>query len=126
MADESPNGSLQLAVGELKGAVTGLATMLADQNKTSSDFRKEMMDVFKGMRADYKEQAALLTQHIREDNEIKSIVAEHAAWKRDAEAKVEQMWDRNNSQRGFIAAIGLIGSMIGGGIVAGVEYFRGH
>lgn len=132
MVDTVPD-NLAMAIGELKGAVSGLVTMLKDQNDAAAKNRSEFMEIFKGIRADNKEQADMLAQHMKEDSVMYSTVVQLATWRKDAEdrmdaseKKIDTLWDTNNNQKGFIAAIGLIGSIIGGGIVASIEYVKGH
>ena len=127
MADETPNGNLALAVGELKGSMSGIKTILENQDKASSEFRTQMAATFKDIQANTAKQADLLAQHIKEDAEIKSAVLQLVTWKADSEKKIETLWDTNNKQTGFFDASKIMGGAlwgaISGAVVVGINYF---
>jgi hypothetical protein len=120
--------SLAMAVGELKGSFNTLAAMLQAQNESSSSYRKEQeartevsrtefMRIFEGIRTDNKGTADLLAAH-------EKALGNFADWKQTAEPRVNTLWDKSNNQNGIIATIGALGTIIGGGIVAVMEYFH--
>src|ERR1700722_1424816 len=105
---DNPPETVALALGELKGTVNGLVRTLEDQNKTAAVSREEFMEIFKGIRADSKEQAVLLQSHIKEDNLHHSALLELMTWKKDAELKVDSLWDFRQQNQGFLSATRLI------------------
>lgn len=116
MVEETPN-NVGMAIGELKGLVSGLSTMLTQQNVSAASNREELMRYLKNT---YDS----LQEHIKEDAVINNAVIQLTKWQSDASPKVDTLWDEKNSQRGFLAAVGLVGSIVGGIIVAGVEWLK--
>lgn len=134
MADSIPESSA-LALGRLIGTVEGLVRAIDEQNKTSAarkkeqdeatvKSREEFMQIFQGMREDSKANQEALAEHIKEDLVYHGAMQEFATWKKDVEPKVDTLWDSKNRAQGAIVASGTIGSILGGTIVAVVEYFK--
>lgn len=117
MADETPITSLALSVGEMKGDMKGIKSILENQDKNSAEFRNSVMELFKGIREDFKDHGEKIQAHHQSLTELRN-------WKNGAEEKVDDLWDAKNNQKGFIAAITIAGSIIGGSIVAAIEWFR--
>jgi hypothetical protein len=124
-----------LALGKLIGTVDSLVRTLDEQNKSSAKYREEQniaaaksrdefMEVFKGIRSDSKEQAKLLQDHMKEDSDNHNSLVEVMTWKKDAEPKVDNLWDNQNRQNGVMVACGIMGSVVGGAIVASIEFFK--
>ena len=124
MADDTPNSALALAVGNLTGNVSVLTKMLENQDKASAVSRAEIMDIFKGVRDDNKEQAEYLKKHIEEDAKVNQAVLELMTWKLDAKSKVDTLWDTKNRQAGAMTIMGILGSFVGGAFVAGIEWLK--
>ena len=133
MADTPETAAL--ALGKLIGTVEGLVRAIEEQNKTAAKTkeeqnqaamksREEFMGIFKGIRDDNKDQAKLMQEHILEDNVHHGALLKLAAWQQDVGPKIDNLWDNQNRQKGAIVASGTIGSIIGGAIVAVIEFFK--
>ncbi len=133
--NDTPVTDQSLAIGTLIGTMNGVVKTLEEQNKTNAEnqrrieataaeSRKEFMDVFKGMREDLKASNAIVQEHMKEDAAYHSAVVEITNWKKDAEPKVDTLWDGKNQQRGVLIATGTISSLIGGCVVAVIEYLK--
>lgn len=116
--------STALALGTLIGTVNGLVQTLKDQNSASAKNREEFLDIFKGIRQDNKDNNEALQKHIQEDLIYHGAMNEFSLWKKDAEPKVDDLWDRQNRQKGAIIASTSIGGLIGGAIVATIEWAK--
>ena len=115
--------SATLALGTLIGTVNGLVKTLEKQNEAFAENRKEVMDIFKGMREDSKELGAKIDTHMRDDGLVHNIVLELKNWKDDAAPKVDNLWDTQNKGKGAAWASGVFGTFIGGIIVAAADIF---
>lgn len=116
--------STALAIGKLMGTVESLVATLKQQNDTAAISRKEFMDMFQGIRDDNASQLKIMQEHFEEDRRHFQKTADLETWKVDAKPKIDALWDSQNTQKGWLLAVGTIGSMIGGGIVASIEYFK--
>ena len=119
MADEA-NQALAVAVGTLTGTVTAVMKTLDDQNKSSAINRQEFLKALEDNHKDTKEALSLLSMHIKEDSVMNQAVVELMTWKGKAEGRVDILWDTKNKQSGAAGVMGIIGSIIGGLLVAGV------
>ena len=124
MADDAQNSALALAVGTLTGNVSVLTKMLENQDKASATNRGEVMDIFRGVREDNKEQAEYLRKHIEEDAKVNQAVLELMTWKMDAKTKVDTLWDGKNKQIGAMGTVGILCGFMGGAIMAAIEWMR--
>ena len=120
MADEA-NQALAVAVGTLTGTVTAVMKALDDQNKSSAINRQEFLKALEDNHKDTKEALSLLSTHIKEDSVMNQAVVELMTWKGKAEGMVDILWDTKNKQSGAAGVMGIIGSIIGGLLVAGVD-----
>ena len=120
MADEA-NQALAVAVGTLTGTVTAVMKTLDDQNKNSAINRQEFLKALEDNHNDTKEALSLLSMHIKEDSVMNQAVVELMTWKGKAEGMVDILWDTKNKQSGAAGVMGIIGSIIGGLLVAGVD-----
>ena len=120
MADEA-NQALAVAVGTLTGTVTAVMKALDDQNKSSAINRQEFLKALEDNHKDTKEALSLLSTHIKEDSVMNQAVVELMTWKGKAEGRVDILWDTKNKQSGAAGVMGIIGSIIGGLLVAGVD-----
>lgn len=119
---DTPESSL--ALGKLIGTVDGLVKAIDEQNKTAASSRIEFLKVFEGIRADNKEVVEALQEHVKEDLVYHGAMNEISLWKKDSEGKVDQLWDGQNRQRGFMVAVGLIAGAIGAALTYGIEWFK--
>lgn len=128
MTDIMADQSLALEVGKLTGTVNGLIDTLKSQNQVAAETRKEQndtaeksraefMEIFKGMREDIKSSNKLVQDHMQLDAPIHDTV-------RDMEPKVATLWDNQNKQKGIFLAVGTVGTILGGVIVAGMEWLK--
>jgi hypothetical protein len=122
MADTPTNESL--ALGTLIGTMNGLAETLKEQNRTAAENRKEFIAIFEGIRSDNKANNDALQSHIKEDLIYHAAMNEFVTWKLETKPKVDVLWDGKNQQKGALFATGSISGIIGGAIVAAIEYFR--
>lgn len=123
MSENTPE-STALALGTLIGTVNGLVQTLKDQNAASAKNREEFLEIFKGIRQDNKDNNDALQTHIKEDLIYHGAMNEFAIWKKDTESKVDNLWDNQNRQKGAVIASGTIGSVLGGAIVAAIEWLK--
>lgn len=116
MTDEQPN-NVGMAIGELKGIVSGVTQMLTQQNIAAAESKKEIMGYLKNT-------YDIMQEHIKEDAVINNAVVQLTKWQTDTDPKVSNLWDNQNKQKGWLLAMVGIGSIIGGGIVAAIEWFK--
>jgi phage shock protein A len=123
MAEDNPN-SVGMAIGEMKGQLTGVMQMLTQQNITASDLRKEIAENKKEVMGYLKNTYDTLQAHVKEDAPVHNTVAQLVNWQQDTQPKVDTLWDNQNREKGWLLAMTGIGSIVGGGIVAAIEWFR--
>lgn len=116
--------SAVLALGKLIGTVDGLVKAIDEQNKTAASSRMEFLKVFEGIRSDNKEVVTALEDHVREDLIYHGAMNEFVNWKKEAEAKVDTLWDNQNKQRGFLVAVGIAAGFLGSFITGIWEWYK--
>lgn len=113
--------STALALGKLIGTVEGVMKTLEgqniasaksreEQNQTAIKTREEFMEIFKGIREDNKEQG--------------KAVIELMNWRKTAEPDLNDLVNSQNRQKGAMAAMGFMGTLFGGSIMAIMEYLK--
>jgi excinuclease UvrABC nuclease subunit len=133
MTDTLPEPS-GLALGKLIGTVeslvktvetqnTAFIKAIDDQNKLTLKNRDDFMDIFKGIRDDNKDFAVKMETHVKDDGDVHSIVLELKKWKDTAAAKVDQLWDFHQQNKGFLTATRLLTASVGGLAVAVAEHY---
>lgn len=122
-AGDTPD-SIALALGKLIGTVDGLSQTLKDQNTSAANNRNEFIKIFEGMRQDSKDAANVMASHIKEDNLHHQALLELMTWKKDAEPKVNDLYDNKNIAKGAVWASGLFGTFLGGAIVALLQWLH--
>jgi hypothetical protein len=116
--------SIALALGKLIGVVDGLTRTLNDQNVSAAASRAEFLKVFAEMRQDSKDAAASMEAHIKDDTLHHQALLELMTWKKDAEPKIDDLYDTKNKGKGAVAASGIFGTFIGGCIMAAIGWFH--
>lgn len=123
-SDQTPSIGMAQAMGRMEGMMTGITQTLAQQNITAADLKKEIHDNKTEVMAYLKTNLDKQDIHAAADNIVHNTVNQLAEWQKDTEPKVAQLWQDRAGQKGFIAAIMGIGTILGGAIVTAVEYFK--
>lgn len=121
-------------IGQLIGTVAGLSTSFQTMQAAQESNRKEVIDIFREMRDDVKDLASTtkassekladaMSAHIKEDSLTHNEVENFKVWRREAEDRLDTLWDGRNETNGILS----VSRLLGGGIWAigavGLGYF---
>lgn len=109
-------------IGQLIGTVAALSVAFQTMQAAQERNRAEVIDIFKEMRDGVKEVAVSMSAHIKEDSMAHNDVENLKAWRKDAEDRMDILWDDKNTAKGMFSASRLISGAAWSTIAVGLGF----